>query len=129
MNLDSQKPADDPDRTSPDWLEARLRQIPKPTVPVGLQDKLIAGIVVPVNEPVVRRAQQRLRRLSVYSAAAVALVAICCMFLWPKRDAESVRPTSVAKTKNADRAMTVLVSVQPKDIDPCNILPPLPDWR
>jgi hypothetical protein len=73
------EPHPSPDR-SPDALEARLRALPPPPVPAGLEAQVLATI--PGKRPVPRR------RWGVWAGVATALAAACLLAVlaWRGRD-------------------------------------------
>jgi len=57
-------------------LEARLRALPAPPVPNGLEERLLASIAADLSEP------RRLRRLPRIGAMAVAACLLVAAWLW-----------------------------------------------
>src|SRR5262249_55626403 len=76
-----------PDR-SPEALEARLRALPQPPVPAGLEARLLAAI--PAAPPAPRR------RWAVWVGLAGALAAACLLAVlaWPRRDGRGPDPSA-----------------------------------
>jgi hypothetical protein len=59
-------------------LEARLRALPAPPVPDGLEERLLASIAADLSEP---RRSPWLPRIGAMAVAACLLVAVCLWFL------------------------------------------------
>ena len=75
-----------PDRSA-EALEERLRALPPPTVPDGLEARLLANI--PAERPTARR------RWAVWVGVAGALAAACLLAVlaWPRRDGHPPAPS------------------------------------
>ncbi len=71
---------------SPEALEARLRALPRPPVPAGLEARLLAAI--PAERPVVRR-----RAIRFVAAGALAAACLLAVLAWPRRDGEKSIPS------------------------------------
>ena len=75
---------------SPESLEARLRALPQPPVPAGLEARLLAAI--PAKMPAPR--QRRAVRVGVVSAVgAVAAACLLAVLAWPPARDEKPIPT------------------------------------
>jgi len=104
-------------------LEAQLRGLPRPQVPPDLADRLIAKI--PTGRAAPRDAMPW-RWVAVPLVAAAALLIVLLPQPRARDMARRVRSTTITTSKpDTD----VIVRSYTKETDPCNILPPLPDWR
>jgi hypothetical protein len=72
---------------SPEALEARLRALPRPPVPAGLESRLLAAI--PADRPTPRRRWAGW----VGVAAAVAAACLLAVLAWPRREAKGPVPS------------------------------------
>src|SRR5688572_25756127 len=68
-----------PDRSA-ESLEARLRALPQPPVPAGLEARLLAAIPAPR------------RRWAVWAVAALAAACLLAALAWPRRDGAGPGP-------------------------------------
>ncbi len=108
-------------------VEAGLRRLPTPQVPEGLEARLIAAI--PAHACVAKARVSRRWRWH-FGAAAATAAALAVFVLWPRP-----RDPNLAQRPNAEKNASQGIDSAPnpsaelKDTDPCNILPPLPEWR
>src|SRR5262245_36338542 len=102
----------------------QLRRLPTPDVPEGLEARLFAGIPRPVS-PKTRWFQWIV--LAGFSAVAAAGLAL--IFLSPRIRSIKDTGTGSANDRRNVVAAWPAFSLDPKEIDPCNILPPLGDWH
>ena len=156
-------------------IVGRLRSIPPPAVPDGLQAALVSAIPVraappaaapivsapTVFAPIVSAPIVSARTKAQYFLAGATLAATIAAFLFsaqarpdhvarmpnartdrvvspavapvptvmsPVRPPAIVRPTAIRPTVRPPTAAP-LIDRNPKETDPCNILPPLGDWR
>jgi hypothetical protein len=105
-------------------LVEQLRRLPTPVVPEGLEDRLIAGIPRPVSTKTQLRQWKVLAALSAVAAAVVILA-----FL-----SQLDHLTKGTRTGSANKSREVVAarpapSLDPKETDVCNVLPPLGDWH
>jgi|SRR5579864_984523 len=70
----------------PETLEARLRALPQPPVPAGLETRLLAAI--PVEMPFV----QRYWAVCVRVAGALAAACLVALLAWPRGDTKAPVP-------------------------------------
>jgi hypothetical protein len=71
---------------SPELLEARLRALPQPPVPAGLEARLLAAI--PADRPTQRR-----RWAGRVGVAAMAAACVLAVLAWPRREAKGPVPS------------------------------------
>ena len=108
---------------SRDEIESALRQLPAVNVPANLEASLIAAIPAPRVIAREKRQWQSVRRLAVVGVAAT-VVGIAVWLIGQERG----DPQSVAVSQS-EAAVVAAPTIQSKETDPCNILPPLADWR
>jgi hypothetical protein len=124
MKPDRQHPHETPDLEA---IEDRLRRLPAPRVPEGLEARLIAAFPARSALPVARAAR---RWRWAVAAAVAAAAAVACFMLWPRtREPDVTQRSSIPEERGPGIEPGSLAVIDPKDFDPCNILPPLPDWR
>lgn len=70
---------------TPDELAARLLALPKPVVPAGLEDRLLARI--PARKPTARR-----RLVGVVAAGALAAACLVVFFAWHRGQDQALSP-------------------------------------
>jgi hypothetical protein len=109
-------------------LEAALHRLPSVEIPRGLEDRVVAAI--PRVLPVVQRRSSggKLRErqwLGLAAVAAAMVLVVVSVASWHG----SGRDNSTVGPPRPDGRMVVVKFVQTKETDPCNILPPLADWR
>jgi hypothetical protein len=88
---------------SPESLEARLRALPRPPIPSGLEARILAAIPArpSSNDELPRRgrsASRRWRRLTFWAGASVAAAAACLLAVrfWPEPEDQHTAPILVA---------------------------------
>jgi hypothetical protein len=107
-------------------LAEQLRRLPKPDVPDGLQEKLLAAIPTTATLRKSSTARRRYRRAVIAIVATAAGIAF--VFMHAGRPPEApLRPQEMHTAGNAHSMPHSLAIVDVKETDPCNILPPLPD--
>jgi hypothetical protein len=116
---------------SDEALESALRSLPPVDVPVGLEGRLIEAIPRPlvVARPIRRSVWPGARAphwLAIGTAAAIVVAATVVLALRGERD-EGRLPNDSAGTRTPAEALAIY-DIHSKEIDPCNILPPIPDW-
>jgi hypothetical protein len=97
---------------SPDSLPERLRALPAPPVPDGLEARLLAAI--PAPRPTLRR------RWAAWVVAAGALAAACLLaaLAWQGRDGErAVRLVPTSKSVDPSRNATLVSPPAPRPAD------------
>lgn len=102
----------------------QLRRLPTPNVPEGLEDRLIAGMPRPVPGKSQWFQWQVLAGLSAVAAVAVLLAVL----FEPTHSMKDFGSGSPNDNRNVVGAWPAL-SLNPQETDPCNVLPPLGDWR
>ena len=108
-------------------VEDRLRRLSAPQAPEGLEARLIAAI--PTRPAVAGAPASRRWRWPVLAGLAAA-VAWALFAFWPRsQDSNVAQRPSALKEATPGIKPGSLAAIDPKDFDPCNILPPLPDWR
>jgi hypothetical protein len=121
----------EPNRESPsvEHLETRLRRLPEPNPPDDLEAKLMAAIPPPIA--VSKPARRKTSRWLAGTAISAILAATILMCIWvPLRIADIARQQrSSNQNGNTQTLPPLLTANNMKEIDPCNILPPLPDWH
>jgi hypothetical protein len=92
------------ENSKPDSLKARLRHLPPPSVPAGLESRLLAGI--PAGGPIRRWRWNR------WTVGLGALAAACLMIAlaWPKRLEQPLNPEDGSRL--ATSGPTTLISPQ-----------------
>jgi hypothetical protein len=91
-----------------------------------LQKKLLAAVPVRVTRPAAGRHTGRLL-VPLGAAAAVVLAVIVA---WPRGRSDNAKlDTEVATIQTDIPHSPRFHKHDPKETDPCNILPPLADWR
>jgi hypothetical protein len=110
-------------------LETRLRRLPEPNPPDDLEAKLMAAIPPPIA--VSKPARRKTSRWLAGTAISAILAATILMCIWvPLRIADIARQQrSSNQNGNTQTLPPLLTANNMKEIDPCNILPPLPDWH
>jgi hypothetical protein len=120
------EPDREPSKQEP--LEEQLRRLPKPKAPDGLEAKLLAAI--PVQTAVPKAAPPKIRRWLAGAAIAVAAAGILfCLVSQLRNPNVSQQPNSSNENPTVPSAPHSLAVINMKETDPCNILPPLPDWH
>jgi hypothetical protein len=113
-------------------IEEALLRLPPIDVPAELESTLIAAIPRGVVEPTVPKewpARPGYRRWIAFSAAAVVvLIVLGTMQLFLNEERTKV-PGELAKNDNRTGSVVAIKLAISKETDPCNILPPLGDWR
>lgn len=107
------------------FIAKQLRRLPVPSAPEELEAKLIRAI--PARFDFVPT-WSRLLRWPV--AATFAVVCVALVLLWPpaRRVAPQVN-TKVAANQPAEPRSSLPTDHNPQETNPCNIFPPLADWR
>jgi hypothetical protein len=109
----------------PRSLEERLRRLPLPAVPAELRERILSAA------PRIQPAPKRVRPVLWWSmgglsvAVAVVLVAFLVPFFQAGRHSVVQMPTKVPSPPGVLYAATT----DPKETDPCYVLPPMPEWR
>ena len=102
----------------------QLRRLPTPDVPEGLEDRLIAGIPRPVSAKTRLAPWKVLAAVSAVTAAGVILVFLSTLHRFTKDPG-----TGAASDSRDVVGAWPARSLDPKETDPCNVLPPLGDWN
>jgi hypothetical protein len=129
MEADRQ-PNLDPERSHPDFetLEARLRRMPQPAAPNDLEAKLTAAIPARFPSRAVRTLPRWIRWWAA-GAGAAAAAAVCLVLIHSQGAPDGARQSGAGPSG----AMNILSQrfgiCDPKETDPCNILPPLSEGR
>ena len=105
-------------------LEARLRDLPRPTVPPGLEGKLLDAIPERVSGPIAGRALLW-RRIVAAAAAVAATVAIAILSRESKVSSRRT-PTADMRATSPEYVLAQKTLQNPQETNPWNILPPLP---
>jgi len=115
--------------TSPELgpLEKQLRRLPKPKVPEGLEARLIAAI--PPAASAGRRHRAAIWRWVAGAGIGAAAVLALSVVLSDRHTGDVDRSPTVSNGGPANPVSVPLASNNTKETDPCNILPPFPDWR
>lgn len=96
-------------------------------MPDGLQSKLVAAI--PARSAAPARAAPAIARWATATGALAAAALMALLFL-PQGDKASVVQKPQATTDRSTASNTSpFTDHNPQETDPCNILPPLGDWR
>ncbi len=106
-------------RPEPASLEAALRDLPRPAIPEGLRDRLVAAIpppALPRRWPAVPLA-----------VAASLLVVGLALRLGPEPTRSRPRPSAPADT-TPDFILEPALARSTEETRPCDVLPPLPSW-
>ncbi len=112
-------------------IEESLLRLPPIDVPAGLESKLIAAIprvAVDAHVQKNRPARPSYRRWIAFSAAAVVLIGLGTVLRF-SNDERTTVPGELAKNDNRTGSVVGMKLAISKETDPCNILPPLGDWR
>ncbi len=106
-------------------LEERLRNLPPPAVPPYLRERILSA--APRFQP----APKRVRRALWWSVAgsSAAAAAVLAAFLLPLDRAGRLPATREPATAPPDYHVLYAATTDPKETDPCYVLPPLPEWR
>jgi hypothetical protein len=109
-------------------IEAALRRLPPVAIPRGLEERVVAAI--PRAMPALQRTSSasKLRERQWFGLATVAaamLLVVVSVASWHGNR----QGNSTIGPPRPDGRMIVVKFVQTKETDPCNILPPLADWR
>jgi hypothetical protein len=109
-------------------IEVALRKLPAANVPRDLEAKLIAGI--PPAKVSLQRTPKRARHWEwlVLSAAVAAILLVTIGVAGWRANRKAVSEPD-RTSPSANSAMVAVTVVQTKETDPCNILPPLHNWR
>jgi hypothetical protein len=109
-------------------IEAALRGLPAVNVPRDLEAKLIAGI--PRARVSLQRTPKRPRHWQwlVLSASVAAILLVTIGIAGWRANRKAVSESG-RTSPSANSAMVAVTVVQTKETDPCNILPPLHNWR
>ena len=105
-------------------LEARLRRLPQPMVPPGLEGKLLDAIPERVSGPIAGRAL--LWRRIVPAAAAVAATVAIAILVKESKVSSRRTPTADMRATSPEYVLAQKTVQNPEETNPCNILPPLP---
>jgi hypothetical protein len=112
---------------SDEALESALRDLPPVKVPAALEGRLIAAIPrqLTVARPE-RHTAWRRSWLVVGTAAAVAVAASVVISV--REDNDDPQRNDLAAAGIPSDVLAIR-DIHSKEIDPCNILPPIRDWR
>ena len=111
----------------PGSLETQLRRLPKPKVPEDLEAKLIAAI--PPVTPAGRQDRAAIWRWVAGAGIGVAAV-LAVSVVSSYRHAGHVAHLPTGSNGGSAGAVSAWpAGDNAKETDPCNILPPFPDWR
>jgi hypothetical protein len=110
-------------------LEEQLRRLPEPKVPEDLEAKLIAAIPAVASIPQVARPRKWQWSAGAVVAAAAALVVLFLLLPRGRNPDAAQRPSAPDNRRLTQSTRGALAINSLKETDPCNILPPLPDWR
>jgi hypothetical protein len=113
------------DRSELTALERELERLPPPPIPPGLEARLLADI--PVAPPAAPRRIAVTQRRWLYAAAAAAVMLFALTLLVRSRDAD-VSELLVDSAHSSAGALSGR-GADPKETDPCNVLPAWPNWR
>ena len=120
---------EEPSRSAPDRrsLEERLRLLPPPAVPPHLRERILAG--APTFGLESKRARPAWLRWSAGGLIAAAAVVLAALLL--PLDRSGRRPVVEGPSAPVPSHPGVLyaATADPRETDPCYVLPPLPDWR
>lgn len=129
MNADRQ-PSPDSDHEFPslEGLKKQLRQLPQPRPPEDLEAKLLAAI--PPVAAMASIARPRMWRWFTAAGTAAVAALLMCLLL-PRGEAPKAarKPSPLSGSSRDDSATRLVIINCLKETDPCDILPPLPDWR
>jgi hypothetical protein len=107
---------------SAEEVETSLRRLPAVNVPRDLEARLISAIPAASMTTRRKRRWQSVRRLATFGIAATVAAIAVWLIGHERRDPQSVAVSPL-------EVSVVATTVQFKETDPCNILPPLADWR
>ena len=119
-----------PPAQDPPSLEERLRRLPAPPVPPHLRERILSS--APRFRPERARARpapdraRAARRWSLGAAAAAAALAAVLLSVDPAARRPVIREAAKAA---APPGVLYAASTDPKETDPCCVLPPMPEWR
>ncbi|HOW73015.1 MAG TPA: hypothetical protein PKY77_20650 [Phycisphaerae bacterium] len=105
-------------------LEARLRDLPRPTVPPGLEGKLLDAIPESASGPIPSRAL--LWKRIVPAAAAVAATVAIAILLRESPVFSRRAPRVDMRATSPEYVLAQKTSQNPQETNPWNILPTLP---
>ena len=108
-------------------LEDRLRSLPRPSVPPQLRDRILGGI--PAAGPTVRPLKPLVWRWSLAGLGVAAGVLLLIVLLPRDVQGPHVPQRPVVPEKQPKYIIAYQASTDPKETDPCYILPPTRDWR
>ncbi len=108
-------------------LEDRLRHLPQPSAPPQLRNRILAGI--PIRLPTVRPSKPLVWRLSLAGLGVAAGILLLIVLLPRHMQGPHVPQRPVVPEKEPKSIVAYRVNTDPKETDPCYILPPMPDWR
>jgi hypothetical protein len=107
-------------------LEDALRRLPQISVPSDLEGKLMAAI--PQRTAVAERRASLKQYVWWFAFSAAAAVIISASILLGRSEERIDRPEGITTADGREGSLVVDL-VLSKETDPCNILPPLGDWR
>jgi hypothetical protein len=111
---------------STESLVNRLRRLPEPLVPNLLEAKLLAAVPTRARHTAVPR---RAGKWCV-AVGAIAAVVLAAVVTWPRVRGNNAGPkTEIATIQTNAPQSPRFNRHDSKETDPCNILPPLADWR
>ncbi len=111
-------------------LETELRRLPKVEVPETLEARLLAAIPrMPTETARRRRIRWRRWTIGVGSAAAAAALIIAAVMLPLHRSTENFQKSMGVSTDTSPPYVLDDRITRSEETRPCDILPPLPNWR
>jgi hypothetical protein len=130
MEADSH-PSSEPERAHRGFepLEAQLRRLPRPAVPEDFEAKLTAAIPASLPARVRRTLPKGFWRWAGGAGVAAAVVAVCAVRPLFQGAPGAARRSEAVKSGGVNLLSSQIAISDPKETDPCDILPPLPDWR